>query len=135
MRVKPPRLVDVVVCDQVRQESTGKLLLIGVYLGNVVVFGLPTVLPSLSFVCKWDTGGSRIPEGEYLVVSPTGVILSSVPTKDEDSEPREGVRLAILQFQPFTFPEAGRYRLIWRPVGGRRKVLAEFPVEVRPTSE
>ncbi len=37
------------ICDDVRQENNGKLIIIGMYTPNIAAFQIPTVLPSLTF--------------------------------------------------------------------------------------
>jgi hypothetical protein len=39
-----------ILCDDVRVESNGKLILIGVYVPDIVVLQLPVILPSLNFI-------------------------------------------------------------------------------------
>lgn len=38
-----------IICDEVRQEMTGKFIIIGVYTGTITIPQLPFILPSLSF--------------------------------------------------------------------------------------
>jgi hypothetical protein len=39
----------VLICDEVRQENTGKFILIGVYQQDLVTAQLPVILPGLTF--------------------------------------------------------------------------------------
>jgi hypothetical protein len=141
------RLIDVIVCDDVRQEINGKLLLIGVYSGSVVIFGLPTVLPTFTLVCKWATKDTVVPPGSYEVLSPRGMSLHRIETRDFGSQVPNSIEakdatlkaksnfaLAILQFRPFTFSEVGCYRLTFRPNEGRSRVLKEFVVELQKSA-
>ena len=38
-----------IICDEVRREDNGKLLILGMYIKSIVVSQLPAVLPSLTF--------------------------------------------------------------------------------------
>jgi Family of unknown function (DUF6941) len=131
VNARAARLVDVILCDDVRQENNGKLMLIGVYTGDVVIFGLPTVLPTFTVICKWATRDAAVPAGDYELLGPSGQTLHRIEAKDGLQQAKNDAALAILQFRPFAFAEAGRYRLTFRPEGGRRRALTEFLVELQ----
>ena len=130
-----PRPHDVILCDDVRQERNGKLILIGMYVDNVGVFSLPTTLPTLTFVCKWTQAAGEPIRGRYRVVGPSGAALGEMDvTKIPHAEGAQA-RLTILQLRPFTFPQAGTYRLVVKPPGGRSRMLYSFGVSLLPKAE
>jgi hypothetical protein len=45
----------VLMCDEVRQEITGKLILLGLYTPDIGVAQVPVLLPSLTFVCGLES--------------------------------------------------------------------------------
>lgn len=49
-----------IICDEVRREDNGKMIIIGVYFGAIVVAQIPLVLPSLTFfqLLKGDRPGT-----------------------------------------------------------------------------
>jgi hypothetical protein len=44
-----------ILCDEVRKEDNGKILIIGMYMGIITVPQLPFVLPSLTFFMIMDS--------------------------------------------------------------------------------
>lgn len=43
-----------IICDDVRREDNGKLLILGMYLGTIVVPGLPTALPTFTLLTFFE---------------------------------------------------------------------------------
>lgn len=122
------RLVDATLCDDVRQEMSGKLVLIGVYLRNVIVFQLPTILPSFSVLLKWRAGPGGVPAGVIRILRPDDSVASSMSVEACPPTPPGGRFLTVLKFQPFGFTLAGRYRIVFAPTGGRQRSLMSFEV-------
>lgn len=125
------RLVDATLCDEVRQEMSGKLLLIGVYLQNVIVFQLPTVLPSFSVLLKWRTGPDGVPAGVIRILRPDDSVASSMPVEACAPTPPGGWFFTVLKFQPFGFTAAGEYHLVFAPTRGRQRSLLSFEVTLQ----
>jgi len=44
------------VCEDVRQEINGKFIILGLYTPDIVVFQIPTMLPSLTFFQCLESG-------------------------------------------------------------------------------
>lgn len=61
MRSSEIEIKGVVVCDDIRQEDNGKLMLIGVYSGDILV----SLFPFQRFVCLWFHG--RAKKGVYEI--------------------------------------------------------------------
>lgn len=125
-----PRLIDVIICDDVRQETSGKLIVIGIYLGNVLVTSFPTTIPSLSFISKWLTRDGSLPAGAYAVVGPDRKSLGTIPSTGFPPGPPLPFAMTINRFQPFTFRAPGTHRFVFTPDGGRRQTLCTFDVGV-----
>lgn len=53
------------MCDEIRQESNGKFILIGLYTPNIAIMSLPSVIPSLTFF-------------QYLEVDRPGVVSQRI---------------------------------------------------------
>jgi len=126
-----PRLLDVLICDDVRREDNGKLLVVGLYLDAVEVASVPTTIPSLVFVCKWAGAGSALPAGAYRVLDGSGAVLGTIETPAATLDPPRDKALIMLAFRPFTFPSVGTYRLTFTPASGRSRTLATFTVTAR----
>ena len=48
--MKIAKKITTIVCDDARQEMGGKISLMGVYSGDLIVNKVPALLPTLSFV-------------------------------------------------------------------------------------
>ncbi len=127
-----PRLLDLTVCDDVRQEQGGKLILVGVYTDTVVVFKVPTRVPSLTLILKWEASKDGLPSGEYNVKRPDGTVALTVSTQACPGRAAKGKIFTILQAHPFDFTVTGRYQLQFRPTGGKPRVLSGFDVVHQP---
>lgn len=86
----------VLVCDDVRREDNGKIIILGLYLPDMAVPQLPTILPTLTFFCNLDSdrpgnfrmgvrlrhedGGRNIAEAVAMlpVVDPTQPIICPI---------------------------------------------------------
>jgi hypothetical protein len=124
-----PQLIDVMICDDVRQEVTGKLVIVGMYLDNIGVPHLPFSLPTLTFLCKWRVEGGPLPSGELEVVAPSNQVLHRVTLRPPDgAAPATGSILTPIQIQPFIIGECGQHRLLFRSEGGRARTIARFEV-------
>jgi hypothetical protein len=45
----------ILVCDDVRREDNGKMMVIGLYLPDMIVPQIPFILPTLTFFCILDS--------------------------------------------------------------------------------
>ncbi len=132
MKAQVPKLVDVTICDDVRQENTGQLLVVGMYLGRIEVSSFPMTIPSLCFLCKWRTEGRNLPGGEFRLGDPAGQVLNSLQVPPFVTDDGSKLSVTVYQFPQFTFTLAGTYQLAFRPQGGRSRVLHSFDVSQRP---
>lgn len=129
MTGKAPRLIDVIICDEVRQENTGKLLVIGMYLDNIGVPQLPFVMPVLTFLCKWYCESGSLPLGSYELKTPAArTLLSQNLERTEPSPEAPAQMLVPIRFQALHLTETGKYRLSFKPEGGRSRIIASFRV-------
>lgn len=131
-RTSSPKLVNVILCDQVRQESTGKLLVIGMYTGTVLLGSCPATIPTLSFVCTWKLPRGSSIDGAFEVLSPEDEPLGSVTVRPQNQPTGDGEATTIIVLSPFTFTTLGEYRLVHRPSNERRRTVYRFTVAPRP---
>lgn len=133
----------VVFCDDVRQEIDGKLTLVGVYNGNLTVFGgFPAVLPRLCVV-TWLNG----PLADLMTCSK--IILAGAPLGDVRPELDLGEKLkpsfasndaarrkltAILPLAPCTLYKAGAIAVNAETETGML-TIGKLEVTVAPTEE
>jgi hypothetical protein len=99
------------VCDDIRQENTGKFILVGLYTGQIGIPHVPLTLPSLSFfqVFECDRPGNfsfrirldHMETGQH-VLEGMGMINVLKP----------GVGVAPVRFGPLPVPAFGTYSLV-----------------------
>ena len=118
----------VLMCDDVRQEKNGKLIIIGMYIENIGALKVPIQLPTLSFVCRWEGASGESISGCYTILSPSSKTISSLDIEVSDSKMKANTHLAILQYRSITFPEIGTYRLMFKQPNRRVRNLFSFDV-------
>ena len=126
-----PKLIDVILCDEIRREDNGKFVFIGVYTGHVLVPRLPFDLPTLTFFTKWSAKAGESLDGCFEVYSPDGKLMYRLDAPFEGGATLEGVRHFALAVRSFRFSQEGTYRLDHKPSGGRRRNLLAFEVKLR----
>ena len=132
MSAQTPKLLDLILCDEVRREDNGKLLVIGMYLGSILVPRVPFRMPRLSFFCKWKTNGS-LPAGDFRLTNPSKEAVGGFGMKTE----REPESVAPLFYTTFTLEniqltETGTYSLCHKPPGGKRfRTFSTFEVGLK----
>jgi hypothetical protein len=132
MKPQAPKLLNLILCDEVRREDNGKLLIIGMYLGAILVPRVPFRMPRLSFFLKWNTYGS-LPAGDFRLTSPSQETVGKIGMKTE----REPESVAPVFFTTFALEnvrltEAGTYSLSYKPPGGTRyRQISTFEVGLR----
>ena len=128
MSDRNPRAIDVIVCDDVRVEKTGKLMLVGVYLGNIVCRELPTILPTLSFLTKWKSDDGSLPKGVFRLLDPSGTEVVAVGTEAIPAGDPKPILLSINRFVPMRLKVPGRYRWVFTAYRGRSRTLTTLDV-------
>ncbi len=135
MSAQAPKFIDLILCDEVRREDNGKLLVIGMYLGSILVPRVPFRMPRLSFFCKWKTNGS-LPTGDFRLTNPSKEALGGFGMKID----REPESVAPLFYTTFTLEniqltETGTYSLSYKPPGGKRyRPISTFEVGLKDGS-
>jgi hypothetical protein len=119
------------ICDDIRQENTGKFILIGLYMGSINVQHVPFALPSLAFfqVFESDRPGSftfrmrleRMETGQ-AVVEGMGMLAIQRP----------GLGVAPIRFAPLPLPTFGTYSLVVN-IEGEAPIITTFDVLQQPS--
>lgn len=111
------RVDNFILCDDIRREDNGKIILTGVYLGNMIVSGLPALLSKLSFY--FAVSGAPPGQATFRVYSPHRKVDSE--TSIEISSTTEPGRTALaLAISPFIAGEDGRYTVLLEFASGER---------------
>jgi len=122
------------VCDDIRQENTGKFIVIGLYMGNITVPHVPFVLPSLAFlqIFESDNAGNfsfkiRLEQMEKgnAIVEGMGMIAIQGP----------GTGVIPIRFAPLQLPAFGTYTLTMSIDGQAPLVLSTFDVIQQPPQQ
>ena len=126
-----PHLIDVIVCDDVRIEQSGKFVIVGMYAGPILMRKYPAILPKLAFFTKWKVDHKHRVKGDFRVDSPSRKVIGSGRIDMSDApEPviPEGRKFAagIIEVRPFRVDELGWYRLMYRPSNGKWRKIHEF---------
>jgi hypothetical protein len=118
------------ICDDVRQEVTGKLMLIGLYMGNITVPQIPFLLPALTFF--------HVFESDRPATLSFRVRLENLDTGQAMAEAmggmniiRPGTGIAPVRFSPIQFSAAGSYNLVMS-IEGEPPIISHFDVIIQP---
>lgn len=119
------------MCDEVRMENTGKILIIGLYTPDMSIPQAPFLLPSLTFFAALESdrpgnftirfeiqhldSGQKIAEG----MGAFGV-------------PRPGMGVAPIQLRNLPIPNAGTYVFSMNIEGQREPITYSFNVILAP---
>lgn len=103
---KSARHVEVIYCDDIRNEIGGKISLMGIYAGDMIVPSIPLILPKLCIVITVITESSdpfqklsaRIERGEdrAILLSTGNIDITPLPAEEGDGN---GNRLHVVQLQ------------------------------------
>ena len=111
---KRPKLIDWMICDDIRREINRKLTFVGVYQDMIGVPTLPFTLPQLSILTKWDTSKTSIKNFEMKIIQPDknmiGPVIGELEPSLEDKQ-RTFIQVGIT---PFQIPVAGKYEIVMK---------------------
>ena len=124
------KIENVIICDQVRKEDSGKHLLIGVYLENILFASFPSKVRLTPWVQLSDEG-NRIISIEFRVIdSDNKILYSGKGTFDA----RNASGLLTITLPTFMLEISGKTTLSFqmREPKKRWKTLKQMPVDLRP---
>jgi len=124
---KRPKLIDWMICDDIRREINRKLTFVGVYQDIIGVPTLPFTLPQLSILTKWDTSKVSIKNFEMKIIQPDknmiGPVIGELEPSLEDKQ-RTFIQVGIT---PFQIPVAGKYEIVMK-INKRTHKVGTFEV-------
>src|SRR4051794_10219322 len=110
MSKKNFKIRSVILCDDVRQEVSGKEILIGVY-NDVLIFGkMPSALTRLVCRVSLDLIPPRQAKANLLIVDPSGEILIRGNDLDIESSADPPAIAGLIQGSVL-FSQAGKYTI------------------------
>lgn len=104
---KEVKLIDWMICDDIRTEDTGKHILIGIYEDNIVVNTLPVILPQIYIYTKWNTEETNIKNFEIKINQPNGKTIG--PLIGEFDFPIKKKATINWGISPFNIESTGTY--------------------------
>lgn len=122
---KEIKLIDWMICDDIRTEDNGKHIFIGVYEDNIVVNTLPTILPQIYVYTKWNTEETNIQKFELKISQPNGKVIG--PLTGEFDLPAKKKALIQWGISPFNLASTGTY-LIDATINGKNTHIGSFDV-------
>jgi hypothetical protein len=115
------------VCDDVRQENNGKLLIIGLYTPNIAAFQIPMALPSLSFLQAVETDRP----GQFTF----RLQLQHLESGHQTAEARgvlnfvqPGYGINVVRFSNVLIDRLGTYNVILTVEDQREPIMTSFDV-------
>ncbi len=102
-----PDLVYSVLCDDVRRESNGKLMLIGLF-ERINAQTFPAQHGTFFVVNKWANGAGHFYE-RTQIVAPNDDVIAQGPTSEFSLENMDASHTVIGSYRNVFFPEPGRY--------------------------
>lgn len=128
------KLIDWMICDDIRQEVSGKRIFIGVYNENITVPAVPITIPQLTFYSKWDITETPIKKIEFKIVPPNGQEIGPFVSELPPSPPESKGRKAIVQIglSPFNIEVSGEYKIEAKVNDIDYDTIASFKVLLSP---
>jgi hypothetical protein len=120
-----------IICDDIRQESSGKMILIGVYVPHISIPQVPFVLPSLAFFQCFES--DRI--GNFSMrmrLEQMDVGRPLVEAMGMVNIPRPGIGYAPLKLGNLQIPAFGTYVFTVTIEGERDPIISTFDVVLPP---
>jgi hypothetical protein len=135
----PPRLLAFSVCDDVRVEQFGKLILIGYYGVGISVPRLPVTLPKLSFLAQFAYFTEQWSVSVRLMTPSNTVLLEASDVavdirKDAGIPPEFRQNYLFFQVVPMPLNEQGVYKVFFR-FSGIPELQVNFYVGLQNASE
>lgn len=120
-----------VICDDIRQEINGKMMLIGVYTPNISIPQVPFVLPSLAFFQCFESDRPanltiRMRLEQMEVGRPLLEAMGMI------SVPRPGIGYAPLKLGNVQIPAFGTYTFTVTVEGEREPIITTFDIVLPP---
>lgn len=123
--------VSVIVCDDIRQESNGKLILIGVYSDDIIVPSIPTNI-ALCFLIQIRMMSNQPVNAKLRVTDPSGTtsgegLLNLSSISDSSEVITKSISMPALAIN---IPHVGKISIYWSNSGedfaliGEKRVIA-----------
>jgi hypothetical protein len=120
-----------IICDDVRREDNGKLIILGMYLGVIAVPQLPSLLSSLTILTTFETDRPGSWSWKLTVQRlESGKTIMEARGFANVSQPGSGVM--PVKFGNVRFDESGAYNAIVEIEGEKEPFITSFAVVLVP---
>ncbi|MEK6790827.1 MAG: hypothetical protein AABY45_03895 [Deltaproteobacteria bacterium] len=108
-----PKLIYLLVCDDIRQEMNEKLSFIGVYTNNTITVPvIPITLPQFQIFSMWDSSKERITYFKFKITQPDGnTVVQTESARKPDAHEVTTTTAIHVGLSPFTILSTGEYKL------------------------
>jgi hypothetical protein len=123
MEGKPiPRAKYVLICDDIREEKSNKIILVGLYANKILLDSVPGLIPKLCIRICFDLSRPYADTFDIAIRKPDGVEIGPFtikipPPVDEFLE--SSINLNIV---PFPLESEGTYEILAREEGQEEKI-------------
>jgi hypothetical protein len=117
-----------IICDDVRREDNGKLIILGMYMGTITVPSFPAVLPTLTILSLVES--DRPGQWSFrLAIQNLERGNAVMEARGFANVPQPGPAVMPIKFGGARFEERGNYTVTLE-VEGQREPLAVVPLRV-----
>ncbi len=115
------------LCDAVRREDNGKLIIVGMYPVDIGVPAVPVTLPMLSFLLRWNLKPGPLRDGAIVLKGPARKRIAEIPIKERVFGEAQQTGYFLFGISPFHIEQLGTFTLLYAS-GNRSKRLGSFKV-------
>lgn len=126
--------IDVIFCDDIRHESSGKITLVGTYTSGILTSGFPITLPKLGVAIRIRSSSENLIKTLAVkILFEDEVLKDWAPPEDDPplTDPEGDVVRTQCYFvlSPIQIEEAGRLK-VQVTINGEEIDFPDFPVEL-----
>lgn len=119
------------ICDDVRREDNGKMIIVGVYGPVLGLSQLPMILPSgLTFLSFWDCDRPGMVDLKIKLQLLEGGTRPLIEARANINVVQPGPAALPIKLGPIQFNAAGAYNLVIDIDGQKEPVIVPFTVEL-----
>lgn len=129
-----PRVKYTLMCDDIREEKSNKIILVGLYSSKIIFNDpLPALLPKLCLRICIDVSRPHHDGFSLLIRKPNKSVMGPFPVKVPPDVDGSGESFLNINFSPFAVEAEGPYEVIAEH-GGKEEKLYRFLVETTAVS-
>jgi len=110
-----PKFIDLLVCDDIRREDSGKLMFIGVYMDKIIVKAVPVILPQIVIFSKWEGDKEVISNFDFTLYAPDNKSMANikgkVPPSPNTVDKKKIKHIIQLNIAPLKIETTGEYKI------------------------